>query len=794
MAEVDDAFLGEIESWRALLAQELAQRNPTLTVQALSSAVQQLIDRIVFLRMAEARGTEDFGQLRDIAAGENIYQELLDVFYRADARYNSGVFHFSEEAGREAADTLAPKLNVSDEPLRRIITHLYYPESPYEFTVLPGRILGQVYERFLGSEITITPTRQVSIRLKPEFARAGGVYYTPGYIADRIIERSIGELLDVTSRTARADASRLRVVDPACGSGSFLLSAYDYLLNWHRDYYMLRGPARFRAEMYQAGDEWRLTIAERKRILMTHIFGVDIDPQAVEVTKLSLLLKVLEGESAEVLGQLLTLFNVRVLPDLDANIKCGNSLAEDDVFNWVPQDLYSGNEPGRQLRPFNWTREFPQAFNRDNPGFDVVVGNPPYVSAITMVQNLQTQIRDYWRDRYQSAAGAYDIYILFVEQGIRLCRQGGRLSYIIPNKFLAAEYAVAFRQLIYDTVRFAELVDYSRTQVWRRGVYPVVPLLINSRPQAADQLAVSRGDPEVKSKVHPLAEVPRSVLGSIPDHLWSFVTRAGVETLERIIQQSRPLDSWAELTGTSTVAEGSEFPAALSSLAVGQQVPGNAAKFLITGSIGQFEQRWATRQITYMHQQYYRPVLGLEDPVPARRRTQARAAKLIIAKVSIVPKAFADHHSEFAAAYCTYVFPQEGISLRALAGVLNSNVVAFASRLMYDALGMSGGYISFQPPQLRRLPVCDLTDAAKIQPLEAVVEQLEGLHQRLLEVLPSAERQRLEQDLAEAEVRVNEAVYDLYGLDSADREVITEFVTREITVAAEPEPDDEVAV
>ena len=143
MAEVDDAFLGEIESWRALLAQELATANPTLTVGALSSAVQQLIDRIVFLRIGEARGTEDFGQLRDIAAGSDVYHELLDVFYRADARYNSGLFHFSHEPGREAPDTLAPQLNVSDESLRRIITHLYYPESPYEFSVLPGRILGR---------------------------------------------------------------------------------------------------------------------------------------------------------------------------------------------------------------------------------------------------------------------------------------------------------------------------------------------------------------------------------------------------------------------------------------------------------------------------------------------------------------------------------------------------------------------------------------------------------------------------------------------------------------------------
>ena len=166
---------------------------------------------------------------------------------------------------------------------------------------------------------------------------------------------------------------------------------------------------------------------------------------------------------------------------------------------------------------------------------------------------------------------------------------------------------------------------------------------------------------------------------------------------------------------------------------------------------------------------------------------------MIIAKVSVIPKGVADYNGEFAAAYCSYVFPKEEISLRALTGILNSSVIAFASRLLYDALSMSGGYISFQPPQLRRLPMCDLTDADAVKPLEAIVEQLEGIYQRLLEVQPSGERQTLQGDLARAELQLNEAVMDLYRLDSADRAVIAEFVTREIEISAEPARDDEAA-
>ena len=121
----------------------------------------------------------------------------------------------------------------------------------------------------------------------------------------------------------------------------FLLSAYDYLLNWHREYYVSHGPSKFKNELDKAADdEWRLTIAERKRILSIHIFGVDVDPQAVETTKLSLLLKVLEGESAEALGQTLALWHDGVLPDLDRNIRCGNSLCDKDVLGWVTDHMY----------------------------------------------------------------------------------------------------------------------------------------------------------------------------------------------------------------------------------------------------------------------------------------------------------------------------------------------------------------------------------------------------------------------------------------------------------------------
>lgn len=306
-AEVDDAFLKEIESWRDLLARHLALRNPSLSQRELNYAVQATIDRIVFLRICEDRGIEQYGQLQALLNGTNVYARLQEVYRRADERYNSGLFHFHEEKGRpEPPDRLTPTLVVDDRPLKEILRRLYYPESPYEFSVLPADILGQVYEQFLGKVIRLTPAHRAVVEDKPEVKKAGGVYYTPTYIVDYIVKQTVGRLLE--GKTPQQAAS-LRILDPACGSGSFLIGAYQYLLDWHQAWYAEHNPekhARGRSPaIYQApGGDWRLTTAERKRILLNNIYGVDIDPQAVGVTKLSLLLKVLEGESGQGARQL----------------------------------------------------------------------------------------------------------------------------------------------------------------------------------------------------------------------------------------------------------------------------------------------------------------------------------------------------------------------------------------------------------------------------------------------------------------------------------------------------------
>jgi predicted type IV restriction endonuclease len=319
-AEVDSAFLAEIENWREMLARNIALRN-SLSVRELNDSVQRIIDRIIFLRIAEDRGIEDYGALRGICNGSNTYVRLQELFEKADDRYNSGLFHFRVEKGEtEPPDRLTPSLVIDDKPLKDIFKTLYYPDSPYEFAVLPADILGQVYEQFLGRVIRLTSDHRAVVEDKPEVKKAGGVFYTPIYIVDYIVKNTVGKLLE--GKTPRK-AESLRILDPACGSGSFLLGAYQYLLDWHLRQYVADGPEKHtkakRPALYSGqGGAWHLTTAERKRILLNNIYGVDIDHQAVEVTKLSLLLKVLEDETGETLNQQRKLFHERALPDLAA--------------------------------------------------------------------------------------------------------------------------------------------------------------------------------------------------------------------------------------------------------------------------------------------------------------------------------------------------------------------------------------------------------------------------------------------------------------------------------------------
>ena len=448
--EVDNAFLKEIESWRNLLAHNIALRNEKLSQPDLNFAVQQTIDRIVFLRICEDRGIEPYGRLQALKTGTNVYGRLRELFRAADDRYNSGLFHFTKEKNRLGApDEFTPHLKIDDKPLKEIFKNLYYPDCPYEFSVIGSDILGSVYEQFLGKVIRLTAGNRAVVEDKPDVKKAGGVFYTPSFVVQYIVRHTVGKLLACKSSKQAAGIS---ILDPACGSGSFLIGAYEYLLQWYLARYLEEGTeksskgktARIRAT---AKGDWRLTTTERKRILLEHIYGVDIDTQAVEVTKLSLLLKMLEGESDQTLISQLKLFHERVLPDLERNIQCGNSLVGPDFYEGR-LDLDEDIE--HQINAFDWLNCFPSVFKAG--GFDAVIGNPPWGS------NIDDYLL-YFHQRYPATTQQHtDSFKLFIEKSLSLLLPSGYCSLIVPSTILRQSRLKDARVLLTNQ-EIGELVD-----------------------------------------------------------------------------------------------------------------------------------------------------------------------------------------------------------------------------------------------------------------------------------------------------------------------------------------------
>jgi type I restriction-modification system DNA methylase subunit/predicted type IV restriction endonuclease len=549
-AEVDAAFLKEIESWRDSLARNLALRNAGLSQRELNYAVQTLIDRLIFLRMCEDRGIEPYMRLLGQTNGHNVYGRLFELFQQADDRYNSGLFHFRDEKGRnEAADTLTPALKVDDKPLRDIIKNLYYPDSPYEFAVLPADILGQVYEQFLGKVIRLTAGHHAVVEDKPEVKKAGGVFYTPTYIVDYIVENTVGKLLE--GKTPR-QAVKLRILDPACGSGSFLIGAYQRLMDWHRDWYVEDGVGKHTKVIYQGpGGEWRLTTAERKRILLNNIYGVDIDSQAVEVTKLSLLLKVLEGESDETLTKQLQLFHERALPDLSENIKCGNSLIGPDLYDNQQLNLLD-NEERYRINAFDWNSEFAPIMKAG--GFDAAIGNPPYIR-IQLMKELSPREVELYKNKYKSAGkGNYDIYVVFIEKALSVLNSNGRLGYIVPNKFVNSQYARPLREVLTDGKHVTEIVHFGANQIFTGATTYTCLLLLTAAP-ATEFVVRKVGDLDTwrQSGEAEIGTLASSVIDATE---WVLPVGEGADIAQKLLHMPHKLGSMCDVfVGLQTSAD-----------------------------------------------------------------------------------------------------------------------------------------------------------------------------------------------------------------------------------------------
>ena len=770
-AEVDDAFLAEIEDWREILAKNIALRNSNLSQRELNFSVQRTIDRVIFLRICEDRGIEEYGQLQALQNGANVYDRLRELFTRADQRYNSGLFHFHTEKGRAGApDTLTPNLAVDDKVLKSILKQLYYPASPYEFSVLSADILGQVYERFLGSVIRLTKGHRALVEQKPEVRKAGGVYYTPTYIVDYIVKQTVGELLKGAKPGPRGSAAKLRILDPACGSGSFLLGAYQYLLDWHLQQYQEDAAKWSKGKnptLYQhrAGG-WRLTTAERKRILLANIYGVDIDPQAVEVTKLSLLLKVLEEENAESLDRQLRLFHDRALPDLGDNIKCGNSLIGPDFYDNRQMELFDEEELYR-INAFDWKTEFPAIFKAG--GFDAVIGNPPYGALFSDNE------KDYLR-KYKTFVSRGESYLVFIEKAITLLLKKGVFGYIVPDTYLNLGFTQVLRDLILSKAIIKEIVLLPST-VFSSATVDTTLLFFEKAFQTENNH---------ETNVNVITYNKKRTITKIeePDRQFSISTKYWYDQKSFNLQCDNKEISIVKKMECSKVKIGSiaEMFSGIKAYEVGKGTPPQTTEIRknkpFTSNIKTNEE-WSPfidgkhisrYQLLWNNNNWIKYGPWLAAP---RKKEQFDGEKILIRK--IIGKTLICTYIPFDS-YCnTLLFilklkSKSAYSLKTILGILNSNCISWYFRKRFQ-ISDDDTFPQIMIRDIIEFPV-PIDNKKTSQDIEKLVERMLGLNRKLPEASTEHERTLLERRIAATDAEIDRLVYRLYDLSEEEIRIV----------------------
>jgi hypothetical protein len=467
--QFDQLFLRQVRSWRERLAINIHANTPGLTPAELTYAVQLFLSRIVFLRICEDREIENYETLKNLPTA-NTFDALMAELRRADDFYNSGLFRLLDDERLH--------IRISDGVLLGILAELYYPQSPYTFAVVETEVLGEIYEQFLGEEISIIGA-QVQIVYRPEVRESGGVVPTPRYIVDAIVERA---LLPALAGKDPTQLATFTVADICCGSGVFLLSAYEFLLDHHLNWYLANDrPAHIGHQIYEVtAGQWRLTFEEKRRILLASVRGVDIDPNAVEVATFSLLLKLIENETGAALRDYVAHHHVPALPALDNIVRAGNSLVSQAEWTAVRGAMTTALVD--TVNPFTWGAEFPAETARG--GFDLIVGNPPYIRIQNMMTYSPAEVA-----YYQSAASPYstahqdnfDKYALFIERSLTLLQPIGRLGMIVPHKFMTIHSGRVLRTLLTTPPVLESVVNFGIKQVFGRDISNYTCILILAR-------------------------------------------------------------------------------------------------------------------------------------------------------------------------------------------------------------------------------------------------------------------------------------------------------------------------
>ncbi|MCX6777306.1 MAG: N-6 DNA methylase, partial [Candidatus Micrarchaeota archaeon] len=737
--KVGDQLLSELMYYRELLSKNILKNNAgkNLSQEDIDESVQKIIDRLIFIRTAEDRDIEPSILISKVREYEEktrgkFTTALNEVYVRFDLSYNSKLFTFDLEDIKKRH--LCENLEIDNEVLFQVIRGLYQSKdglTNYDFSAIDADVLGNIYEQYL-SHILKKTDKRAKVESKEAHRKEQGIYYTPTYIVDYIVRNTLGEVL---KDKKPEEVDKLKVLDMACGSGSFLLKAFDILNEYYK-----RKDKNYQQTNLEAGAS---NITRKTKILKNNIYGVDLDPKAVEIAQLNLLLKAAETKHR--------------LPDLRDNVKCGNSL--------IDQSL------SEDTKAFDWPTQFSGIF--DNGGFDVIIGNPPYIN-IKLLTKTQEGEKVFYRNRYETASGNYDIYVLFIEKAIKLLKPGGRLGYIVPNKFTVTDYGYSLRRFILQHCVIEKIVDVSNLPVFKGvGTYPVIIILRKENENTK----------RLNNKIKILnAKAEEELISVVPTGLKQetyemndkniFSLQISNKITGKIKSIGKALGGIATINCGTTGFEYQNWGKLITSEKTSGSLP-----FIITGNIAKYALD-RDKMVRYQGKKFSNAHFKRGTQVTPGKWALFSSKKIVIRGMALgLTAAYDEVGCACGVSVYTVTEPKDDLELLYLLGLLNSKLLDYFYKSQFISKHLAGKYIGYNKGQIEQIPIKIVSEKEQEIVIRMVEKRL-SLAKNFVKLgdKQTDERTRLEKEIAETDRKIDELVYELYGLTEEERKIVEEAV------------------
>ncbi len=736
---IEQRLFNQLRQWREELSTQLHSYNKNLSIRQIDEVIQRLFNRLIFIRTCEDRGIENKVLLsavhewvRTKRKGELI-EKLREIFRHFDGYYDSELFQHH----------LTDKVDVESETIENLINGLY--EVPggmasYDFSIIDADVLGAVYEQYLGHIANIVKQKAkvaqakmdlglpydeiIELTAKKQRRKEHGIYYTPKFITDYIVKETVGRFLAECSTN---EIRNIKILDPACGSGSFLIRAFDELLKHY-------------ANQKISKSEQDIDAADRISILQSNIFGVDLDIQAVEIARLNLLLRSLAKRDT--------------LPGLKDNIKEGNSL-----ISGTEEELkkYFG-KAWKDKKAFNWEQEFKNIM--DNGGFDIVIGNPPWVES----KRMNNPEKTYYEAAFQSMHGQYDIFNGFVERGLQLLKNKGILGFIVPSRFVMNPDYEPFRKMLLEKTRILNICDVGE-HIFEGVEMPALIIILEKQQDSAlrstNSICIRTDIKNLTTKSWNEYQVIQKRFENETNYLFTIYQRPEIDDIIRRIEEGST--KFGDLVNN---ARGVEI-GKKSELVSSKQKDSEYVPFLVGEDIDRY---------SILSSRY----LKLNDAsVDYKTPELYQGEKIIVRKTGTGIRATLDSQS-FYVIQVIYIFKpkNENQSIRFLLGLLNSKLISF---YYFTKFGEREKKVF---PHLRQstvlqLPIhcidLDNPSEKKLQDnLVSLVDKMLELNKKLAPIrdTPFSESDELKKEIELTDKEIDNLVYDLYGLTEEERKIV----------------------